>query len=209
MNGFSPRTLDDREGCLERFFWFIAREGFAVVGQNEIEAYLLHIREGHNEPEGRFGSAATNPRARQPARPATYRHHFNILAAFFSYQTKKGLWEKSPFVAIERGKKDDEEDVVIPFTDAELEALLATAKRGTAPARDVAIIRFLFDTGVRASELCGITFGDVDEKTNAVSIMGKGAKKRVVYFGDKTARALWKHMSDVGAIWGEDARKPN
>lgn len=59
------------------------------------------------------------------------------------------------------------------------------------------------------ASLSGITFGDIDEKTNAVSIQGKGAKKRIVYFGDKTARALWKHIGDVGTIWGEDARKPN
>ncbi len=207
MNGNSPRTIAERQWILGWFFWFIEREQSLVIGRTEIEAYLLHVRTGHEEEHGRFGIGATNPKAFQPVRPATYRHHYSTIKAFFSFQTKRGLWTTSPLMGVECGKKDDEEDVVQPLSDAEIELLLAMAKRGQSPARDGAIIRILADTGVRVSELCGIIFDDVDEKTSAIKIRGKGGKKRIVYIGDKTARALWKHITDVGVVWGEDARK--
>lgn len=207
LEGHSPRTIADRAACLGWFLWFIERENFQVAGRAEIEAYLFHLREGHLEPHGRFGKGTTNANAFKALRPASYRHHFKILKAWFSWQTeKRALWQKSPFTGLDRGKNDDDEDVKIPLTPADVELLLASAKRGQSPHRDVAIIRFLYDTGVRASELCGITFEDIDENAQSVKIFGKGRKWRLVYYGNKTARALWKHMNDIGLIWGEEAR---
>jgi site-specific recombinase XerD len=44
--------------------------------------------------------------------------------------------------------------------------------------RDCAIILLLLDTGLRASELCGITFGDINLTTNSIKVPGKGQKDR-------------------------------
>jgi integrase/recombinase XerD len=56
----------------------------------------------------------------------------------------------------------------------------------------------LLDTGLRASELCGIRFGEVDLSTHNSKIRGKGPgrdpKERTVVFGRRTAQALWKSL---------------
>ena len=48
---------------------------------------------------------------------------------------------------------------------------------------------------MRASELCGIKFGDVNLTTNSIKVLGKGQKERLVYFGKRTSKALWKLLT--------------
>lgn len=65
-------------------------------------------------------------------------------------------------------------------------------------ARDIALILFLVDTGVRRAELCSLNWGDVDLQTGLVQIVrGKGGKYRPVVAGIKTRRALLKYRRDV------------
>jgi len=94
------------------------------------------------------------------------------------------------------------EDVVALLKACDMSRILKTRAsiantRPTAD-RDRAIILTLLDTGVRASELCCIRYGDVNLTTNSIRIQGKGAgkvpKERNVYIGKNTAKALWKNL---------------
>ncbi len=49
---------------------------------------------------------------------------------------------------------------------------------------------FLYDTGVRASELCGLRMGDLDMASRHAAVLGKGNKRRLVYFSRETAKVL-------------------
>lgn len=48
--------------------------------------------------------------------------------------------------------------------------------------RDELIIRLLFQTGIRVSELCEIRLKDVDTADRSINIRGKGRKNRTVYY---------------------------
>jgi integrase/recombinase XerD len=67
--------------------------------------------------------------------------------------------------------------------------------------RDRALILVLLDTGLRASELCALTVGDVDLKSGQVVVKhgeaggAKGGKGRVVYLGKAARRALWRYLA--------------
>ncbi len=62
--------------------------------------------------------------------------------------------------------------------------------------RDRMILILLFDTAVRASELLGISLGDVslDISTQSIIIHGKGKKERAVTLNKKTAEHLKKYI---------------
>lgn len=61
--------------------------------------------------------------------------------------------------------------------------------------RDRAIILCLVDTGARGSEFCALNVGDVDMMTGAVEIrFGKGGKRRTVFLGNDSRRALRKYL---------------
>ena len=79
--------------------------------------------------------------------------------------------------------------------------------------RDRAILETLYGTGVRISELVGMSLGDVDLHDGLVRVMGKGSKERIVPIGRHAAIALteWTATAGRGAMepdrWGrrEDA----
>jgi len=98
---------------------------------------------------------------------------------------------------------------IIPLTKRDVRDLLWACNR-SAPSRrvpagqhrptrfrDRAIVLFLVDTGVRASELCDLKIGDVDMDTGAVQVRnGKGDKARTTYIGTVAREALWRNLSE-------------
>lgn len=76
------------------------------------------------------------------------------------------------------------------FSDDELRALLDTCRGNTFEnRRDMAILRMLIDTGMRAGELAGLSLEDLDGEASVAFVMGKGCRGRAVPYGAKTADA--------------------
>jgi integrase/recombinase XerD len=71
----------------------------------------------------------------------------------------------------------------------EVELLLDTPPTQTyLGARDKAILEILYASGLRVSELCSLTLYSIDEE--AVRVLGKGGKERVVPIGKKALDAI-------------------
>jgi site-specific recombinase XerC len=64
--------------------------------------------------------------------------------------------------------------------------------------RDEAIIRVLYNTGCRLSEVANLELEDVDLSLDSIRFHGKGAKDRRVRIGPKTARALSRFLRTRG-----------
>ncbi len=60
--------------------------------------------------------------------------------------------------------------------------------------RDLCILRSLYNTGARASELCGIRLPDLDLKNNQVLLYGKGKRIRTVPLWDSTVIFLNNYL---------------
>ncbi len=56
--------------------------------------------------------------------------------------------------------------------------------------RDRAILELLYGSGLRVSELAGLSLGDVDRRGQMLRVLGKGRKERVVPYGTKAQTAL-------------------
>lgn len=78
-----------------------------------------------------------------------------------------------------------------PLTEDEVEQLLASVTGGDPVSlRDRALLEFLYGTGARISEACGLSIADLDRDQRVVRLFGKGAKERVVPFGRVAAAAM-------------------
>lgn len=209
LSGLSARFIAERERIVAMLLWFAEREGFGAIGKNELEAYFGHLRDGHRESAGRFGRGHVNNRCFQEPRPATIQNHYKVLSTLWNFlRTERHLVSTSPFEHLPRPRLPTDTDVM-PFTEGEIAALLDATKRSIVPARDKAILLLLLDTGLRASEFCSLTIGDLDERQNALVVRGKGNKRRIVYFGKKCQSALWKHLTEQGELHGaRDERAP-
>jgi integrase/recombinase XerC len=64
--------------------------------------------------------------------------------------------------------------------------------------RDRLAIAMLADTGLRLSELTSVRLEDVDVVARIIKVWGKGAKQRVVRYGQLTESLLTEHLKDSG-----------
>lgn len=135
--------------------------------------------------------------------PATIATHVKELKVFFNFLASEGHLEKSPIDRI-RGPKLPRS---YPYVLSEEEAdRLLKAARGRTPdaKRNLAMLLFFLDTGVRVSELCGLTLEDVSLATYQAKVDGKTGE-RTVHFGKETAKALSAHLKARGFIPHEDS----
>ena len=84
----------------------------------------------------------------------------------------------------------------VPVVGADqVRALLKTARtRDFLDLRDVAIIRLLFDTGMRRDELLGLKVTDLDFDHEVAIVLGKSRGERACPFGKKCAMALDRYL---------------
>jgi integrase/recombinase XerC len=62
------------------------------------------------------------------------------------------------------------------------------------PCRDRAILELLYASGLRVSELVGLSIGNLDRAGQMVRVLGKGRKERVVPYGAKAEQALEAYL---------------
>ena len=60
--------------------------------------------------------------------------------------------------------------------------------------RDAAILEILYDTGMRASELLGLTLAKENLKNGEIRVTGKGNKERIVFIGPPAIEALKRYL---------------
>ena len=85
------------------------------------------------------------------------------------------------------------------LSEDEVSRLLAVVPGDDAVARrDRAILEVLYGTGVRISELVGLSLGDVDLVAGRMRVFGKGSKERVVPIGRHAGLALEVWLGPAG-----------
>lgn len=126
------------------------------------------------------------------ATTARLRHY--SLKSFFKWLLEEGEIQQDPFVGLRPPRMD--EKVVPSMSDHQIDLLLSTCKGSDfLDRRDGAILRFMFETGVRSNELCNMDLADVNMTTmTAVVVKGKGGKGRTVPFSPSTATSLDRYM---------------
>jgi site-specific recombinase XerD len=88
--------------------------------------------------------------------------------------------------------------------DAELEAL---GNGAPLEIRNRALAELIYSAGLRSREAVDLDLGDVDFEREAVRVLGKGGKERVVPLGEEAAYwlAFWLQMRPSLAIGAQDA----
>ena len=135
-------------------------------------------------------------RERGASRAYQHRVHREVKA-FFSWCQRLDLIEINVFARVPLVKL--EQQLVQPFSPEEVERLLEVADPSTRMGkRDYAVILFLLDSGVRASECVSVRLDDVDWERGRVRVLhGKGQKQRWVGLGGRAQEALREYLDGV------------
>jgi site-specific recombinase XerD len=173
----APSTIASYQRAAQNLLGYLTGAGMptaaGTIRREHLEAFLADM-------QGRLS-------------PATVAKHYRSLQQLFRWLVDDGEIAESPMARM-RPPAVPEQPVDV-FTDDELRALLDAAKGNTFEnRRDTALLRFLIDTGVRASELIGLGVADLDAEHSEALVMGKGRRGRVVPYGLKTADALRRYL---------------
>lgn len=119
-----------------------------------------------------------------------YLNHIRLVfSSFFSWLLNKGFIFKNPAAGLESIKV--EQKIKKPLSDIELEKL----RRKCNIERDLALIEFLYSTGVRVSELVALNRRDIDFNNMDVVVYGKGSKERETYLTASSCFHLKEYLN--------------
>lgn len=164
----------------------------------ELRQYLLYLLLEH-VPHG--GNPCRPPVACVGLSPNAVRSSRNIIRALLLFLVEQG--------DLPPAWRDQLRSSRLPAPDVELQdraywdaatvaALCRAARDDLAPepaARTVAIVRLIHESGLRLDEVCRLVDADLDRDQGRARIIGKGRKRRWVYWGDGAALALDRYLA--------------
>lgn len=126
-------------------------------------------------------------------RPATANQRYRSLVQFWKYLEEEGEIRTSP---MSRMKPPRVPEGLVPVVGEEDLRKLLRACEGKHfdDRRDLAMIRVLIATGMRAGELTGMRLADLDRDAQIAFVVGKGRRPRACPYGAKAAQALDRYL---------------
>jgi integrase/recombinase XerD len=174
----SPHTGDAYARDLGKLAAFAASEGLAAerLTLDALERFVRSLMSEGRSPRsvGRLVAAV--------------RGYFRYTSAALGTENPaSNLQAPRAWKALPKYLTVDEVDVLLAAPDV-------TEPRGL---RDRALLELLYATGLRVSELLGLTLAQVDLDGGVVTTMGKGRKERMVPIGDEAVRWIRRYVAEA------------
>lgn len=170
--GRSDRTIEayGRDIAQYELYLISTKSTSRVVKSAQIEKYVGQLR--------------ANERA-----PKSIARQFAAIRMFHRFLLDEGLRSDNPTAFIDGVKVPS--GIPKALSEQEVELLLnAVTGVDSLAVRDRALLEFLYATGARVSEACGLSMSDIDISNNVARVFGKGSKERIVPFGRHAKEAL-------------------
>lgn len=130
--------------------------------------------------------------ARQGRKPRSTARLLSCVRQLYQYLVRQGEITEDPSARVEAPKLG--RPLPKTLTEPQVEALLAAPDTSEARGhRDRTMLEVLYATGLRVSELVGLTPGQVSLTQGVVRVVGKGSKERLVPLGEEAAQWLGEY----------------
>lgn len=119
----------------------------------------------------------------------------STLRSFYRFLQRRMGMQHNPMVAFRIPKTERRLPKVLDRSDlTELFAFAEAASASFAGSRNFAMLELFYGTGMRLSELSGLSVTDVDIVNDQVRVRGKGRKERLLPLGSKARDALRNYL---------------
>lgn len=172
--GLSEHSLDAYRRDLTRYLRFLGD----VRGIHELDGVSLHHIESYLEELAALGLA-----------PASMARNISSIRGFHDFASAEGMSASNPAEVVELPKKASVLPEVLS-TDEIVQMLGVPDRERPEGKRAVAILELLYATGMRVSELCGLTVDRLVFEIGYVRVIGKGAKERLIPVGGFAVEAV-------------------
>ena len=138
-------------------------------------------------------------RFEQGASARSIARQLSCLRSFYSYQVREGQLKVDPTVGIDSPKLG--RPLPKSLSERDVEALLAAPDtEDPIGLRDRCMLEVLYATGLRVSELVGLTLSQVNVRQGVVRVFGKGSKERLVPLGDEALNWLATYVREARGL---------
>lgn len=177
------RDLEDFKGFLKGSGVHLSQEGNIEVGKVDriaIRSYLSYLHRKNKK--------------------SSIARKISTLRSFFKYLVREQLIPSNPAKSVSTPKVEK----TLPTTLTVDEAFrLMESPSKKEELRDRAILELLYSSGLRVSELAGLSLNGIDLELGIVKVMGKGRKERIVPVGTKAVEALQAYLESRGGLGGD------
>lgn len=180
--GLSQNSLDSYRRDLTQFAAWLAGNGpeLLKVSASHIQAYLAwrHLQKLSSRSTARL---------------------LSCLRGFYRIQIRDGKLVENPLALVENPKLA--RTLPKSLSETDVEGLLAAPQvEEPLGLRDKAMLELLYASGLRVSELVGLTMAQVNLRQGVVRVMGKGSKERLVPIGDMAAEWLQRYLREARPV---------
>lgn len=190
----SPQTSRWYAARLGRLADFLAKEIDAVT-LSDLRAWRASLIRQQSRWEGHAHKSTEGG----GLSPRTIDGHLRAGKRFFRWLVEEGHLTSDPARRLERPRLS----AVPPKWLRRHEAAMLLEAASRSSPRDHAIIRLFLNSGMRLGELVGLTVGDLTLDRCSAWVVGKGNKRRRVFFDATTAATLVRYVGSrsQGPLW--------
>jgi integrase/recombinase XerC/integrase/recombinase XerD len=191
MRNYSPRTIKTYEGVIRLFASYVwARQH---SDPSKLVIYEKDLKKARFDTTVHITALVISDyltfiSSQYTYRPKTLHRVISTLSSFYRFLVSQGIMESNPAAGVERPRVKHQE--LIYMKHSQVLALIASIE----DPRDRLIVRTIYATGVRVSELCGISIEDIDFEEHVIRIRGKGGKIRIVFVDEDTLGEIRKFL---------------
>lgn len=194
------------KACVEQFCSYLSSE--RNVSSHTLAAYRSDLKQFCDFVGNELGDSATPEDVghllirrflallmKEHARSSIGRK-LAAIRSWFRYLVRQGVVRQNPAELVSSPKR--EKKVPYHLTVDEVTALVeASSGEDTLALRDRAILELLYSSGLRVSELTGLTISSMDLHAGLVKVLGKGGKERIVPLGSHAVKAIAAYLEDL------------
>jgi tyrosine recombinase XerC len=127
----------------------------------------------------------------------TLKRHLATLRHFYDYLVEQNLMKQNPFLVIHSPKVGFRLPSVFAYPQIEHLFKENQKRTDTLVVRDIALLEILYASGLRVSELVGLTLQDIQLKQRMMRILGKGQKERLVPLTKNAQEAVSHYLNHL------------
>ena len=183
---YSEHTVQSYKTDLEQFLHFIKTqyelESWTAVQSTELRSWVVSLLQA--------GLAATSIHRKASS-----------LKSFYKYLRQRGHITHNPMLNVHLPKKGERLPVVIE--EHRMDVLFEQLKfpDGFEGLRDRLLLDLLYSTGMRRSELIGLTWDDIDTSNHQLRVRGKGNKMRLLPILPQLALLIAEYKATFQSIF--------
>jgi site-specific recombinase XerD len=185
MRNYSPRTIDSYEQVIRHFGYYVW-----LRRHTDVTKLVIYWKDFDN---ARLDTSVdVTPviasdflsfvSSMQTYKPKTFHRIISTLSSFYRFLYTQGAVTANPLTGIDRPRLKHNQ--VLRLLDS------------IDDPRDKLIVRTIYATGVRVSELCNMNIEDIDFDEHTIRIRGKGDKMRTVFIDDDTRADILKFIGN-------------